>query len=200
MKVLLIAFYVLVSTACGASGPAKSPQAPIGDGVYAEVYQFILQALREQRPRSALAVRHLRTQELAHRNDPAWKSHAATISEGEVSALLKMICQAVPSCLAITLYDEVGVGFASSGVKNDLNFPDRDADLGLGILRAELQKMLPTFTYQRDAEQYVEVIRAIFVTQVGARQVGYVDVQKRHPKDRVLGLVSFLLKQEQKRS
>ncbi len=167
-------------------------KSPIGDGMYTDVYTFILQDLLNAKSWSLKDAKNLRENEIKNQGNPDLKPLIADIYEGETSGLLRMLCKTENHCDQITLYQKDGVGIATTGMMENIKFKtDRNIDFIVGVLSAFTREKLGTYTYQAEnGAIYKEKLKAIY--QSADKRYAYPGFKKKNPDDKLIGYVSYL--------
>ncbi len=168
-------------------------QSPIGDNIHTEVYTFVQESLIKSKPWSELAVAKLREQEIANQHNKDLKPHIADIYEGELSSLLKILCQVQPNCEEITLYQKDGIGIATSGLKKSIKLKTpRNIDFIVGILSAEIMHEPKVYRLQsKNNQKYNEYLYAIYKNE--KEDYAYLAFKSKQPEDKLIGFVSYII-------
>lgn len=168
-------------------------QSPIGDNIHTEVYAFIQQDLINSKSWLEADVAKLREQEIANQHNKDLKPHIADIYEGELSGLLRILCQVQPHCEEITLYQKNGISIATSGLKNRIKFKTpRNIDFMIGVLEAKTIQGFKVYDLQANNNQlYHEYLFAIYKNK--KNNYAYLGTKNKTPDDALIGYVSYVM-------
>lgn len=167
-------------------------QSPIGDNIHTEVYTFIQNDLINAKSWSKDEVAKLRQQEIQNRNNKELKPHIADIHEGELGGLLRILCQVQPNCEQITLYQQDGIGIATSGFKKNISFKTpRQIDFLVGILSPGIMNEPKVYNLNaKNNQKYNEYLYAIYKNE--KENYAYLAFKNKLSEDILIGFVSYI--------
>ncbi|GHU17806.1 hypothetical protein FACS189472_05230 [Alphaproteobacteria bacterium] len=196
---ILIVFAVLSADTLLA-GTSKPPQdvpeikhcvSPIGNmwEVYSFIADYILAENKRKRDLPGLVKRELEIEELQN-----GKPIYADIVEGEMSHIVRDLCQAHPWCYEIKLFTKQGVIIAFTGRKKDLVFKEDKDDIyeWLGFLHPDPIKHVGTkkLTCISDNATYFRITKAIYFNKENG---GMYFLRKNDPQDEIVGYISYIV-------